>query len=310
MRLPGGKESPRRFFECRVFSQSRLLGKSSIYDCVHIVDSFILMHNMFYLVKFATKPFGERRANEQSMREFAYAHIQRMIASGALPAGAPVSELHLSKKLRISRTPIREAIGQLVGEGLLDQVPNRGAVVVQLRRQDIIELYELREALEVYAVGKAARQPVGRSDVDRLKELANSMLVFREELKNSGELSLNPEQMHRLTACDLAFHTLLMRTAANPRIVKIVNETRLLIRIFAMHRDGHTAARLDRMHRHHRDVLRGVIERDPDLAMRTLSEHIQASLQERLEEFDHWEREASLRESMPPFLDLAGGSDS
>ena len=100
-------------------------------------------------------PANHRRA-DRSAREKAYVLIQQKIARGELPPGSAVSEIPLAQELGSSRTPVREALGQLVAEGLLEQTPNRGAVVVQLGRQDIIDLYELREALEVYAVGKAA----------------------------------------------------------------------------------------------------------------------------------------------------------
>jgi DNA-binding GntR family transcriptional regulator len=92
---------------------------------------------------------GGRRTAPDSVRAKAYLHIQRKIAAGELPTGSALSELALAKGLGSSLTPIREAIGQLVAEGFLEQTPNRGAVVVQLTRQDIVELYELREALEV-----------------------------------------------------------------------------------------------------------------------------------------------------------------
>lgn len=243
------------------------------------------------------------------MRERAYAHIQKMIASRELAAGSAVSELSIAKELGISRTPIREAIGQLVAEGLLDQIPNRGAVVVQLTRQDIIELYEIREALEVYAVGKAARQQVSRGDLARLQELADGILVFKQELEKSGQPALDPKQMHRLAACDLAFHTLLVRIAMNGRMLKMVNDTRLMIRIFAMHRENHTASAVEQIHRQHCEVLKSVVEHDRDHAMAVLSHHIQASLQERLDEFDHWEREASLRRHLPVFFNLQSIGD-
>ena len=244
-----------------------------------------------------------RSRDNQSVRERAYFHIQRKIASGELRPGDAVSELALSKELGSSRTPIREAIGQLVAEGLLEQVHNRGAVVVQLTRQDIIDLYELREALEVYAVAKIARETSNRADLDRLMNLTNEILVLRDELEQSGESALNAQQMHRFVTCDLSFHTLLIRMAANARITKVLNETRLLMRIFAIHRHGHSAALLERIHRYHSAVLRAVSKRDPEGAAKALSEHIKASQRERLEEFDHWEREASLRESLPVFLD-------
>lgn len=244
--------------------------------------------------------------DDRSVRQTAYFHLQRKIASREFPAGSALSELAVAKDLGISRTPVREAIGQLVAEGLLEQIPNRGVVVVQLTRNDIVDLYELREALEVYAVGKAARRPLDAADLHRLQHFADEITVLRNELidRHSGEL--NDEQMHRFVVCDLGFHTLLMRVAANARILKVVNETRLLIRIFAIRRTGHNAADLERIYQQHCDVLRAVAERDPDRAMRLLSEHIQNSQRERLAEHDHWERENSLRVHLPVYVALPG----
>lgn len=242
--------------------------------------------------------------DDRSVRQKAYLHLQRKIASREFAAGSAVSELSVAKELGISRTPVREAIGQLVAEGLLEQIPNRGVVVVQLTRNDIVDLYELREALEVYAAGKAARLPLNPADLHRLHNLADDILVLRNELVQAGSGELNAEQMHRFVVCDLGFHTLLMRLAANARILKVVNETRLLIRIFAIRRTGHTAADLERIHQQHCDVLQAVSDRDPDRAMRILSEHIQNSQRERLAEHDHWERENSLREHLPVYLPL------
>jgi len=243
-------------------------------------------------------------STDRSVREQAYLYIRQSIVSGKLPAGSAISELALARQMGISRTPIREALGQLVAESLLEQSPNRGAVVVQLTRQDITDLYELREALEVYAAGKAARSPVKQGDLDRLRSIADEILALKLELDGSGETALNAEQMHRFVTHDLGFHTLLIRISANARILKVVNETRLLIRIFAIHRGGHDAAELDRIHRQHCDVLEAVAGKDPERAMRLLASHVQASCRERLEAYDLWERERSLEETMPAYLDI------
>lgn len=250
-----------------------------------------------------------RRNGATSIREKAYVLIQQKIARGELVPGAAVSEISLSKELGSSRTPIREALGQLVAEGLLEQTPNRGAVVVQLKRQDIIDLYELREALEVYAVGKAAQRNNSEHEIGRLQKVVEEITTLRAELEKCGQLELNGRQMQRFIACDLGFHTLLVRLAANARILKLVNETRLLIRIFAMHRRGHDAALLARIHDQHGEMLRAVAGKNPKRAMQVLSLHIQNSLQERLEDFDKWEHEASMRETLPVFFDVHSASE-
>lgn len=233
----------------------------------------------------------------RSVRDVAYAHIQQKIASRAWSGGTAVSELAVAKELGISRTPIREAMTQLTSEGLLEQTPNRGAVVVQPTRRDILELYELREALEVFAVGKAASQRVRPSDLDRLRHLADEILGLRDELGKSSGATLNSHQMSRFTATDLAFHSLLMRAASNSRISKVVNDTRLLIRIFGLRHRGHNRHDLERIAGEHRAIADAVGSGDKPHAMELLSAHIQASQQERLDEFDFWEHEKSLRES-------------
>ncbi|MGH9653610.1 MAG: GntR family transcriptional regulator [Bryobacteraceae bacterium] len=247
---------------------------------------------------------------DRPIRERAYLLIQQKIARGDLPPGSNVSEVALAQELGSSRTPIREALGQLVAEGFLEQTPNRGAIVVQLKRQDIVDLYELREALEVYAVGKAARRASSPQEIKRLLELTNQIRVLETELRESNRTELSPKQMHRFVACDLGFHILLVRMAANARILKIVNETRLLIRIFAMHRKGHDLQALERIYRQHCEVLEAVAAHDSERGMRLLSNHIQASQLERLEEYDQWESEASLREDQPVFFDFHPATES
>jgi DNA-binding GntR family transcriptional regulator len=237
-------------------------------------------------------------------RERAYLYLQQAIATGKLPAGADVSELALSRELGISRTPIREAIGQLVAEGLLEQVHNRGAIVAQLNRQDIIHLYQVRQALEVFSIGQAAQAKIRTFELDRLRALAGDFLALHDELIRSGKPTLDPEQMHRFSASDLGFHTMLLRVAGNPRILKTVNEARLLVRIFATHRRGHEAWLLKDLHQEHNRIIDAVTSHDADLAMKLMTAHIETSQQERLDEFDYWEREASLRSSLPAYMEL------
>lgn len=224
----------------------------------------------------------------------AYQLIQHKIASGELRAGTLLSELAISKELGSSRTPVREAAGQLLAEGLLELSPGGGIVVTRLSRQDIIDLYELREALEVFAVGRAALIGVRAADQKRLESLLDETQLLLKELKASGKQELNSEQMKRFSISDLGFHALLIRIAANARILKVVSDTRLMIRIFGIQRSGHRREELERIYKHHRSILQAVIDHDVDGARKLLVEHIQASGRERLEEFDLWERENHL----------------
>jgi DNA-binding GntR family transcriptional regulator len=234
-----------------------------------------------------------------SVRERAYLHIQEQIANGKLAAGSGISELSLAKELGSSRSPIREAMNQLAAEGLLEQNSGGGMLVAQLKRNDIIELYDLREALEVYSVGKIAELALRPADKDRLQHLVDKIPQLRAELESCGEKALNEAQMQRFLACDFEFHALLMSMTQNSRIQKIISETRFLIRIFSLYRPGHDAPLLDSIYQYHQRVLDAVANGDKQLAMQCLAEHIQASQREQLNGFDHWRREMSLRRNVP-----------
>jgi DNA-binding GntR family transcriptional regulator len=255
-----------------------------------------------YAVPMNRKPRSTQAGTDLSRRERAYQHIQQLLLSGKLEAGNSLSEQLLARDLGSSRTPVREAMNQLAAEGLLEQNPSGGMIVAQLGREDIIELYELREALEVYAVGKIARTPLQPVDRDRLQALIEEISGFRKELEKTKRDALDDAQMHRFLACDLGFHALLMSLAFNSRMQKSMNETRLLISIFAIRRRGHGKETLANIQKYHQNILNAIVRQDKESAMRELAEHIQESQRERINEYDQWRRETSMRQSLPAFL--------
>ncbi|RYZ64370.1 MAG: GntR family transcriptional regulator, partial [Proteobacteria bacterium] len=91
----------------------------------------------------------------ETSRQKAYVFIQRKLLEGEIRAGDLVSELALAAEIGMSRTPIREAIGQLELEGLFDKVPRVGTLVRLPDQRELRELYEVREALESHAASVA-----------------------------------------------------------------------------------------------------------------------------------------------------------
>ena len=240
--------------------------------------------------------------DRMSMREVAYVHIQKKIASRALRAGSPVSEVPIARELGISRTPTREAIRQLVTEGLLEQVLGGGVVVVTLERRDIVEIYELRKALEVQAVEAAARRLAG-TELQNLRQIADEVPHLIQELRASGREDLDEKQMDRFEAADIGFHTYIMQAAGNQRSLRIVGSLRSLIRIFAMRRAGHDIESLTRIHGDHCELIEAIEASDAARAASVATAHIEASQRARLEQFDQREREAALPHDIPAFLD-------
>lgn len=246
----------------------------------------------------------EQKTRILSVRERAYLYIQELITKGSLVAGGSISELLLSKNLGSSRTPVREAMNQLAAEGLLKQSPGGGMAVAQLTRDDIVELYEMREALEVYAAGKISRRPLRSTDKLRLQQLVDEVAKLEKETTKGKRRELDAAQMERFIACELEFHALLMSLANNSRLQKLINETRLLISIFAVHRRGHDTETLKNLGRYYQRILDAVDRQDGSAAMAALAEQIQISKRERLDGFDEWKRESSMRQSVPVFFDI------
>jgi DNA-binding GntR family transcriptional regulator len=151
----------------------------------------------------------------------------------------------------------------------------------------------------VYAAGKAAERGLRPSDLEELQRLVDDVLLLRDELQASGEPNLSGEAMRRFIRIDLQFHTLLVRAAANSRILKVVADTRVLLNVFGIRRMGHDAAQLGHIHRYHSEILNAIVRREPAEAIRLMGEHIRVSREERLKEYDEREREAALGHPLP-----------
>lgn len=102
------------------------------------------------------------------------AALTELILTGQVPAGSPVREIELANRLGVSRTPVREAIAQLVSRGLLTKEGGRSARVHQPSLEDLVEIYELRRLTESYLAEKAALAMDTRT-VDKLRKIEEKL---------------------------------------------------------------------------------------------------------------------------------------
>src|SRR6266478_1264515 len=119
---------------------------------------------------------GDRPAQLENLTlwQRAHDHLREEILAGRLQPGTELAEVALSEQLGVSRGPIREAIGRLAAEGLVTVRPRRGAIVRSLSPEELIESYQVREALEVLAVRLAVPRMTG-ADLADLDELVDRM---------------------------------------------------------------------------------------------------------------------------------------
>jgi DNA-binding GntR family transcriptional regulator len=110
------------------------------------------------------------KLRKRTLRERIYEEIVHLILSGQLPSGGWVDEKQVIHKLRVSRTPFREAIGILAKGGLVEIKPYRGFYVRSFSRNETSDLYELFKRLECFAVELAVPQMSDR-DIEGFENL-------------------------------------------------------------------------------------------------------------------------------------------
>ena len=93
----------------------------------------------------------------RNQSDIAYDFLRNQLIQRELPSGTRVRYGPLGDQIGMSATPVREAIGRLASEGLVELIPQAGAVVKRLSRSDAVEVFEMREAIEPYAAAKAAQ---------------------------------------------------------------------------------------------------------------------------------------------------------
>ncbi|MEJ7688877.1 MAG: GntR family transcriptional regulator [Variovorax sp.] len=130
--------------------------------------------------------------------------LRTMLVEGHIEPGAKLNERELCEQLRVSRTPLREAIKLLAAEGLVDLLPNRGAVAVRLTEADVLHTFELLAALEGMS-GELAAQRVTDDELAELRALHYEMMACFARRDLSGYYRINAR-----------IHTAINEAAKNP----------------------------------------------------------------------------------------------
>lgn len=143
--------------------------------------------------------------------EVAHATLRRAILNGELPAGTRLVQSQLAQDLRLSTTPVREALRDLATEGLIELDPHRGAIVRRLSVADLQEIYHLRIILEPEAMVLAARN---RTE----EELAAAEAVQARLDKEEDPVAW--------TELNRDFHQILTQASHSPRMIALLTQLR------------------------------------------------------------------------------------
>ncbi len=149
--------------------------------------------------------------NLKSLKEQVYEYLRGQLENGKLLPGSSINMDETSKKLGVSRTPLRDALLQLEMEGFVSILPRRGVVVNHLTLQDIKNYYEIIGALESAAF---------MANFDRIKDAQiQKMHALNAEMKQA----IAQDDFNLYYQKNLKFHDVFLNLSENKNLVKIVN---------------------------------------------------------------------------------------
>jgi DNA-binding GntR family transcriptional regulator len=196
------------------------------------------------------------------------AQIREKILTWQIPIGAQLRQADLAAEFGVSRTPVREALRQLQAGGLVEVVPNRGAVVRIPTPWEVRHAYEVRAELEGMAAAKAAER-IGKRELTTISA-ANE--VLRKQLTSAAE-----DTATRRAAND-RFHTTLLELTGNPWLIAM---TARIDGSFPRYVSSVSLAGDDRMRQvnidQHDEIIDAVARHDPEAARTSMRRHVLSS---------------------------------
>lgn len=210
---------------------------------------------------------SRRQVESRTLREQVLDQLREDILSGELSAGTVLGEVALAESFGVSRGPIREALSRLSSEGLVTIEPRRGAEVASLTREDFLDAYQVREALETLAIRLAVPR---LTDEDRgeLRRLHEAMVGHAER-----------DEVRDFFEANTRFHQIFVAASNNRKLEEFY---RLLIGQMGRYLARSLALRgtIQRSVAEHSAILEAVESGDADRAARLLAEHIEVPQRE------------------------------
>lgn len=199
----------------------------------------------------------------QTAHEQVLEQLRGAILGGALAPGTPLVLSELSTQLGVSRTPIREAIRDLAGEGLVDFDSYRSSMVHAPTLAEAQEVYGLRLVLEPLAVRRA---------VDRISDQQI------ERARRVHETMLHTSDLGAWVQLNRDFHAILLEPADSPRLLAMITSLRNAASIQVSLSIRAEVSQLDEANREHALILDAYGKRDADLAVDLTGRHLRSTL--------------------------------
>lgn len=194
-----------------------------------------------------------------------YNAIEEKIISGEYKSGEQITEMRLSSELGVSRTPVREALAMLEKDGLIELIPNKGAVVRGISESDLVDIYAIRERLE----GLCALLCAERIDDKGQRELS--------DIVELSEFYLSKGDAEKLSELDSRFHACIYAHCGSRMLQKILSDLHRAIGAYRR-RSIENPERTSKSVAEHRRIYEAIKDNDSALSEELMSQHINAAL--------------------------------
>ena len=208
-------------------------------------------------------PIFTGQHDRRKVTDWVYEELKGAIVDLRLAPGKPLREATLAEQLGVSKTPIRQALTMLEQEGLVETTSFKGAVVGGYSREDLLEIYELRELLENLAA-RAAAESMSAEDRSRLDRISRES----RKLKSGSDPA-------RLAALVSDFDDVLFDQVHNRRIRALIENLRAHLTRIGHLTEG-IPGRIEASVDEHEKIVQAISARDPDLAEQHMREHIRS----------------------------------
>jgi len=210
--------------------------------------------------------------------DIAYDYIRKRILSGEFPPGYPLLTEVLARDIKVSRTPVRDALRKLETDGLVSIRAHLGANVKKMELKEFGEMCDLRLALESHAAGLAARNHT-ETDLREIQFALTAMKRLTEQIeRDASEQPLLAELIHE----DVRFHIAVMTAAKNDLMKKEILRLHLINRVVSgtsvdklivpkVEADARRQSVLEK----HQDIYTAIAASDPGAAKREMEFHLQ-----------------------------------
>lgn len=194
-----------------------------------------------------------------------YEALVNGIVKGELAPGSQLNADNIAQQLKVSPTPVRDALNRLVEDGLVHKTPYQGWFVCRLQEPEIRDLYEMRANLECFGI-RLACERITQEELDQL-----------HALQATGEADLAREDIEAYRLYNQEFHQGIMRAAKNSQLPAVFGQISLKTQMLSTKtiRSG----RPSRAVQEHRDLLRLIANREACAAQARMQDHILGALE-------------------------------